>query len=90
MKSCYNKPTKLLSFFLCVLLLFYAIPSVIFADAADAAESGKPDKSDSVDASFSEDAVHTDEPEPAEDAKGQLSIITTGGTLTPSPTTRVW
>ena len=41
--------TKLLSFFLSVLLLFYAIPSVIFAEAADATESGK---SDSVDASF--------------------------------------
>lgn len=53
-------PTKLLSFFLSVLLLFYAIPSVIFAEVLDAAESGE---SDSVDASFPEDAVHTDEPQ---------------------------
>lgn len=44
-----NIPTKMLSFFLAVLLIFYAIPSVIFAEAADAVESGK---SDSVDASF--------------------------------------
>ena len=47
-------PTKILSFLLSVLLLFYAIPSVIFAEAASAAESGEPDESDSVDASFLE------------------------------------
>ena len=45
-------PTKILSFLLSVLLLFYAIPSVIFAEVADAAESGESDESDSVDASF--------------------------------------
>ena len=47
-----NIPTKLLSFVLSVLLLFYAIPLAIFAEATDAAESGEPDESDSVDASF--------------------------------------
>lgn len=47
-----NIPTKMLSFFLAVLLIFYAIPSVIFAKVADAAESGESDESDSVDASF--------------------------------------
>ena len=72
-----NIPTKLLSFFLSVLLLFYAIPSVIFAEATDVAESGE---SDSIDASFPEDAVHTDEPDPTESAKGQLSTITTDST----------
>ena len=41
-------PTNILSF-LSVLLLFYAISSVIFAEAAGAVESGK---SDSVDVSF--------------------------------------
>ena len=70
--------TKLFSFFLSVLLLFYAIPSAIFAEAASAAESGE---SASVDASFPEDAVRTDEPEPTESAKGQLSTITTDSTL---------
>ena len=44
-----NTFTNLLSFFLSVLLLFYAIPSVIFSEAASATESGE---SDSVDASF--------------------------------------
>ena len=53
-----NTFTKLFSFFLSVLLLFYAIPTAIFAEAADVVESGK---SDSVDAPFPDDAVHTDE-----------------------------
>ena len=44
-----KKLSKLFSFFLSVLLLFYAIPSVILAEAADVAESGE---SDRVDASF--------------------------------------
>ena len=48
-------PTKLFSFFLSVLLLFYAIPSVIFAEAADAANTAESDESDSEDASFPED-----------------------------------
>jgi hypothetical protein len=55
-----NTFTKLLSFFLSVLLLFYAIPSVIFAEATDAAESGE---SNSVDASFPEVVLRTDEPQ---------------------------
>ena len=53
-------PTKVLSFFLSVLLIFYAIPSVIFSEAAGAVESGE---SDSVDASFPEVVLRTDEPQ---------------------------
>ena len=56
-------PTKLFSFILSVLLLFYATPSVILTDAASAAESRESDESDSVDASFLEDAVRADEPQ---------------------------